>query len=93
MRFENSGDKYCREWENIFAGNLKRLRMSRVGMTQTKLAGKLGANRKTYSQYERGIRKPPSWFVISTANYFSVTVDDLISGQISLQDKEESNKK
>lgn len=69
--------------EYYFAFNLRRLRLSADDkLTQAKLAKKLGVSRNTYAGYEAGTRFPPAWFVYCTADYFKVTVDELVGKQI-----------
>jgi len=74
---------YTSGCEYYFACNLKRLRLSLFPrMSQARLAGKLGVTRNTYAGYESGKRLPPAWFVSCTADYFKVTVDELIGQEL-----------
>lgn len=74
---------YTSGCEFYFACNLKRLRLSLFPrMSQTRLAKKLGVTRNTYAGYESGKRLPPAWFVCCTADYFKVTVDELIGQEL-----------
>ena len=69
--------------EYYFACNLKHLRLSLFPrMSQTRLANELGVTRNTYAGYESGKRLPPAWFVCCTADYFKVTVDELIGQEL-----------
>lgn len=74
---------YTSGCEFYFACNLKRLRLSLFPrMSQARLAKKLGVTRNTYAGYESGKRLPPAWFVCCTADYFRVTVDELIGQEL-----------
>lgn len=69
--------------EYYFAFNLRRLRLSSdKKLTQANLAKKLGVSRNTYAGYEAGTRLPPAWFVYCTADYFKVTVDELVGKEV-----------
>lgn len=84
MKYENSqfihvpGEEYC------FSQNLKMLRLLQIPhLTQERLANKLGVSRKTYAQYEQGKRMPPAWFVLNTANYFKMSMEQLLREQLN----------
>lgn len=60
-----------------FASKLKELRKS-SNMTQAELADALGLKRATVTQYESGRISPSNEVLIKAANYFRVSVDDLV---------------
>lgn len=61
----------------VFGQNLIRLR-EREGMTRRELAEKLGINEGTLQGYETTSREPRFELLIKIANYFGVSVDDLL---------------
>lgn len=70
---------YTAGCEYYFSRNLKHLRLSQFPrLPQSRLAMKLGVTRNTYAGYESGKRLPPAWFVCCAAEFFGVTVDDLV---------------
>lgn len=59
------------------AGNLKRLRRER-DLTQDELAGFLGISFQAISKWERGDGYPDITFLPVLANFFNVTIDELV---------------
>lgn len=60
-----------------FGERIKKLRIQK-GLTQTELANDLGMTQSTVYKYEKGLRKVPMDVLTSFANYFDVTVDELL---------------
>ena len=60
-----------------FGGYLSRLRKER-DMTQSELADKLNLTRQAVSKYETGDSFPDVSILVSIANIFHVTLDELI---------------
>lgn len=84
MKYENGKFTHVFGEEFYFSQNLKYLRLLRnPRLSQESLANKLGVSRKTYAQYEQGKRMPPAWFVLNTANYFKVSMEQLLGVQIN----------
>jgi transcriptional regulator with XRE-family HTH domain len=74
-----------------FALKLKELRES-SNMTQAELADVLGLKRATVTQYESGRISPSKNVLIKIANYFQVSVDDLIGQKESHGDENQFTK-
>lgn len=66
--------------DNKFYNNLKYLRKSR-SLTQQELADVLGISRQGYAKYENNLGEPDISTLIKIANYFSVSIDWLVSGE------------
>jgi len=62
---------------NVFSIRLKELR-TQQGISQYRLAEKLGLSRSMISNYEQGIREPDYKTIILLAQYFSVSTDYLL---------------
>lgn len=62
-----------------FGENLRKLREKR-GMLQRDLADKLNVGLASVSNYEVGKRFPPINTLIDIANFFNVTIDELVYG-------------
>lgn len=60
-----------------FAENLKNLRIAK-GIGQKELATLLNTTIKTVSHWETGYCEPSILQLIALANYFEVTIDDLV---------------
>lgn len=56
---------------------LKQLRSERK-ITQLEMAQMLGVDRSTYVKYERGNSEPPNSTLCKLADFFNVSVDDLL---------------
>ena len=58
------------------------LRLQRIrkqnGVSQEELATKLHVQRQTISSYERGVSTPDIYILIAMADYFEVSVDELV---------------
>ena len=58
------------------------LRLQRIrkqnGVSQEELAKKLHVQRQTISSYERGVSTPDIYILIAMADYFEVSVDELV---------------
>ncbi len=63
--------------ENVIGKNIRRLRTQRE-MNQDMLAAELNLLRQTISAYERGVTLPDIYVLIAMADFFGVTVDELI---------------
>lgn len=57
--------------------NLSFLRKNKA-LTQLEIAGEVGLSQKVISTYERGDREPTLKNLIKIAEYFSVSIDDLL---------------
>ncbi len=57
--------------------NLKNLRKE-LGFSQRQIADKLHISQQTYSDYENCKTEPTSETLIALANYFEVTIDELL---------------
>lgn len=66
--------------DNTIGRNIRSLRIQN-NMTQEQLAGRLHITRQTLSNYERGIRIPDIYELISIANILCTTIDD-IAGRV-----------
>ena len=64
--------------KQYFAGNLKKLRKN-ADITQEKLAECLGVLPQTVSKWERAETYPDIETLPSLANFFGVTIDELLS--------------
>lgn len=62
---------------NQFANNLKKLRKAK-GLTQVKLADDLLITNKIIGSYEEGRGAPTYDRLITIADYFEVSIDDLL---------------
>lgn len=61
----------------LFAGRLRELRSQR-GLTQSELANRIGVNKQTISQYERGVREPNFETLDALCDYFNVSSDYIL---------------
>lgn len=52
-----------------------------MSLTQKSISDRLGVDRSTYSNYERGITEPDSGRIRILADIFGVSVDYLLSGE------------
>lgn len=67
---------------NNFSINLKALRKE-TELTQLQLAEKLGINRATLASYEEGRAEPKFDKLLKIASYFKVSLDDLLSSELT----------
>ena len=63
---------------DYFGQNLKALR-KRMGLTQQELAEKFGVRKTTISNYETSVSSPPKNGLVEIANFFGVSLDELLS--------------
>lgn len=68
---------------------LRDLRKS-AGLTQADLASILGVERSTYVKYERGSSDPPTATLIRLANYFHVSLDELLGHAVPTERPQEA---
>ena len=54
-----------------------------MGQSQQGLANALGITRARYSKYEYGQAEPPFELLVKISAYFGVSVDDLLSSDVS----------
>ena len=61
-------------------GNVSRLKELRLkkGVLQSDVAAYIGVNSSTYAYYERGTHKPTPEMLCKLADFFGVTVDELL---------------
>lgn len=83
--------------ENNFSYNLKHLRIQK-GLTQEDLGKKLNKDYSTIGKWENGTRSPIMEDVIKIADFFNITLQELISGKVgettfSNMNKEEETEK
>ena len=60
-----------------FSENLRQLR-EKQGLTQKELAEELGISLRAYQYYERNEREPQLSTLIRIADYFDVSLDELV---------------
>lgn len=65
--------------ENNFANNLRHLRIQN-GLTQEELGKKLNKDYSTIGKWENGSRSPIMEDVIKIAEYFNISLQELIGG-------------
>ncbi|MGN0405221.1 MAG: helix-turn-helix domain-containing protein [Bariatricus sp.] len=65
------------EGTNLNYNLLKRLRKSQ-GYTQADVAEIIGVSRQTFSNYERGLREPALKVLVTLANFYGVSLDELV---------------
>ena len=70
-----------------FGKRLKALRKTRK-ITQEELADEMGISKTSVVNYESGTRKIPLELIIKFAEYFDVSIDQLISTNVTNKDKE-----
>lgn len=64
--------------ENLIKFNIQKLRKNR-GISQSELAESIFSTKQNISKYERGEVFPPIHVLLDIANYFDVTLDDLVN--------------
>lgn len=72
-----------------FGEKLKNLRTER-NLTQNEVAKDLGITQASVFKYEKGLRRVPMNMIITFANYFNISVDELIQSDVSKDVKEET---
>ncbi|NUO03085.1 MAG: LexA family transcriptional regulator [Saprospiraceae bacterium] len=50
--------------------------------SQVQMAERIGINRSTYADYEKGKTEPPASIILRIADFFSIAVDDLLKSDI-----------
>lgn len=78
--------------ENNFANNFKHLRIQ-SGKTQKELGKILNKDYSTIGKWELGQRSPSMEDVIRIADYFNITLQELISGNIETSLKQNNFEK
>ena len=76
---------------NTFGNSIATLRKA-SGYSQKELAEKLGINANTYIGYETAGREPKFATLIKIADFFGVSIDALIRGNIDNSDKVNSKR-
>jgi transcriptional regulator with XRE-family HTH domain len=66
---------------NHFAANVQKLRLKK-GCTQTKLADDLIVNRPALGAWEENRAKPSYDKLIQIAEYFNITIDELLKTEL-----------
>ena len=66
--------------KSAFSCKLRCLR-KKTGLTQEDVAKHLNIERQTYCNYENDSRTPPLETIIRLADFYRVTVDDLVRGE------------
>ena len=69
--------KITPHYDNVFGENLARLRKSH-GVTRRELANALNINENTLTGYEKAGREPKYDLLVKFADFFNVTVDELV---------------
>ena len=70
--------------------NLKEIRKAK-GVSQIQAARDLNLSQVTYNRYENGQREVPNIVLISMADYFGITVDELLGRTSKDQQKEQED--
>ena len=68
---------------NYFSVNLKTLRVDKK-LSQSQLAKELGVSNEMISFWENNIYEPTATNIITIANYFNVSIDDLLLTEIAV---------
>ena len=69
--------KWVQDMRTEFKNNLKFLRQER-GLGQVELANKLGVSKGIISLWENGLREPNLASLVTIAQFFHVTLDELV---------------
>ena len=64
-------------YENKFKDNLKELRQEK-NLGQVELAKAIGVSKGIISLWENGLREPSMYCLMSLADFFAVTIDELV---------------
>lgn len=70
--------------ETFISTNIKYLRLTK-GVTQAQLAKICDKGNTAVNNWERGIREPNAVDLANIANYFNVSIDDLIKKDLRLR--------
>ncbi len=65
------------EFKNRFKENLKELRIDRK-LGQVELAKAIGVSKGVISLWENGLREPSMYCLIALAEFFGISIDELI---------------
>ena len=65
--------------QNTLGTNLRSLRRQ-AGLSQKQVSDALSLTRQAYGNYERGKRTPDLMTLVRAADYFGVSLDELIRG-------------
>lgn len=65
-----------------------KLYRNKAGMTQEEVANALGIPKKTYQNYEYGVRDADSDILCALADLYGISLDDLVGRQIALREDE-----
>lgn len=65
------------EIKNSFKENLKILR-TEEGLGQVELSKRVGVSKSSISAWEKGLSEPTLSALIALANYFGISLDDLV---------------
>ena len=60
-----------------FSEHLLQLRTEK-GLNQDELANELGISGRGYRNYERGLREPPMSTLIALADFYDISLDELV---------------
>jgi len=71
--------------KTYIASNIKHLRVSR-GITQEQLAKVCNKRNTAVGNWEKGIREPNAVDLANIANYFGVSIDDLVKKDLRFSD-------
>jgi len=66
---------------------IKKLRQEK-GLTQSQLAKELGISDKTVGKWEQGVGYPDISFLLPIANYFGITTDELLNGNLNSKEED-----
>lgn len=83
MSDDVKNEKRIKEKSNYFGNNLKFLR-EHFNKKQQDIANLLGKKNSTISNYESGFREPNAVELATIANYFGVSIGDLITTDLRL---------
>lgn len=76
----------------MLSQNLKHLRESRLGISQSNFAEIFNISRGMVASYEAG-SEPPIQVLIAIAKHFDISIDDLISGSVQIESSFNKTKK
>ena len=69
---------------------LKEIRINKSNLNQAEVAKALGISRQSYNFYENGKREPTPDMLCKIADYFNITVDDLLGRKPKLTNPDAS---
>lgn len=65
------------EYQNKFKDNLRELRLEKK-LGQVELAKEIGVSKGVISLWENGLREPNMYSLIILANFFNISIDELV---------------